>query len=103
VKHPRFVPFDGVRVIRLLDPDRPYDGADGIARPPRIGDEAVVVHFNPFGPGELDPRTPLYILECVAAGGRPYWIADFAEEELELVWTDPCAPRSGSSPPPDAG
>lgn len=72
--------FDIVRVVRLLERDRPFDGTVSVQRPPRLGDVATVVH-------EYDAshvNTPVAV-EMVDEEGMTVWLADFLREELELV------------------
>jgi hypothetical protein len=38
--------FDTVKVVRLLDSERKYDGSEDVMRPPRIGDTGVIVHID---------------------------------------------------------
>ena len=73
---------DAVRVVRLFSTNRPYDGAVGLRRPPKVGDLATIAHeYDPE-----DPRAPLAV-EKVDADGRVIWLADFERDELELVST----------------
>ena len=72
-------PFDVVRVTRLLTQERPCDGSEGVARPPRVGDVGAIVHAYEGGPH------PLLAVECVDGDGRTVWVADFRPEELERV------------------
>jgi hypothetical protein len=72
--------YDVVRVARLDVDDRPYDGSEGTARAPRLGDEGTVVWVDEEGPARGRA-----MVECVADDGMTIWLADFAEQELELV------------------
>jgi|KBSMisStaDraftv2_1062788.scaffolds.fasta_scaffold49035_2 hypothetical protein len=36
--------YDAVRVIRLNEDGRHYDGTEGVMRPPEIGDIGTIVH-----------------------------------------------------------
>jgi hypothetical protein len=38
--------YDIVRVAKLIDPARKFDGTDGVRRSPRIGDVATICHEN---------------------------------------------------------
>ena len=79
-----FDEYDVVRVKKLLMPSRPFSGTEGATRAPQIGDEGAIVFL-------YDPS--LFIIECVDKEGYTVWLADFAPEELELVWK---APQNGS-------
>jgi hypothetical protein len=72
--------YDVVRVVRLLTADRPYDGTEGVVRPPSIGDIATICH-------EYEPSDPSssVVVEMVDQNGMTLWLADFSKEELELV------------------
>lgn len=73
---------DAVRVVRLFRANRPYDGAVGVRRPPRVGDLATIV--REYDPEDL--RAPLAV-EQVDGDGHTVWLADFERDELELVDT----------------
>jgi len=72
--------YDIVRVVDLLEDNRPFDGTDGVRRPPRIGDVATICH-------EYDPKDPKAVVavEMVDRDGHTVWLADFERAELELV------------------
>jgi hypothetical protein len=72
--------YDIVRVARLNDPVRKFDGTDGVCRPPMIGDVATICH-------EYDPKNPNapVVVEMVDNEGLTIWLADFHRTELELV------------------
>ncbi len=72
--------YDVVRVVKLNDPARKFDGTDGVRQPPRIGDVATICH-------EYDPKDPVapVVVEMVDHEGRTLWLADFQRSELELV------------------
>jgi len=72
--------FDTVRVVRLLDSERKYDGSQGVMRPPRIGDTGAIVHIY-----SVDDKATGYIVEKVAPNGYTTWLADFLPDEIELV------------------
>jgi len=67
---------DAVRVIRLLEPEREVTGSSDPAPQPRVGDRAVVV---------ADVGEGLYLLESRTDDGITLWMAEFAEEEVELI------------------
>ena len=65
-----------VRVVRLLQPNRPFTGSPG-ARAPRVGDEGSVVNLGPAPDG-----TMWYTVEAVRPDGYTTWLADFTREEI---------------------
>ena len=70
---------DVVRVIRLAEKSRPFEGSEGRSRSPQVGDVGTVV-FE-YGDGrEADPVG----VESVDGDGFTVWFADFARDELEL-------------------
>lgn len=73
-----FKEFDVVRISRLLQPTRPFQGSEGVSRHPQVGDKGTIVAV--YGGS-------MYCVESVASDGMTVWVADFAPEELELVWT----------------
>lgn len=70
--------FDCVRVVRLRQPERPYDGTEAVMRPPRVGDTGAIVHVYATDAGAAG-----YIVECVDAEGYTLWLADFLPDEIE--------------------
>ena len=72
--------YDCVRVAKLLRPNREFDGTEGVRRPPRIGDLAIIVHeYHP------DDPTAMVAVEKVNDDGYTVWFADFDRDELEFV------------------
>ena len=72
--------YDKVRIVKLLRSDRPFEGTEGVMRPPAIGDTATVVH-------EYQPDKPSAVVavEKVSSDGYTIWLADFEREELQLI------------------
>lgn len=69
-----FNELDAVRIVKLLQPTRPFDGSKGTTRPPQVGDTGTIVtDYDGVG----------YCVECVSSDGMTVWLADFAPEELE--------------------
>jgi hypothetical protein len=68
--------LDVVRVTRLLRPSRDVDGTTAEPPQPRLGERATIVD-------DLGDR--LYLIEHATDDGRPVWVAEFHEDELELV------------------
>jgi hypothetical protein len=71
--------YDTVRVTGLLLKNRFVDGTAGVVRQPQIGDTGTVLHV--LGAGSV-------AVECIDANGFTLWVADFSEDELELVQTE---------------
>jgi len=69
--------YDVVRVVRLLKPNREFDGSEGFKRAPQVGDTGTIVHVYP---ADKD-----FIIEAVAKDGYTIWLADFSSEELEKI------------------
>ena len=70
------VEYGVVQVARLLQPDRVFQGTEGVRRPPKVGDVGTIVHA-------YDPTS--FAVECVDASGLTIWLADFFAEELEFL------------------
>ena len=77
---PAFAEFDVVEVVKLLTPDRNYQGTEATKRPPRVGDRGTIVH-------RLDPtqRDSPLVVECVDQAGCTVWLAEFAASELRVL------------------
>jgi|GraSoiStandDraft_24_1057298.scaffolds.fasta_scaffold2428765_1 hypothetical protein len=65
---------DVVRVVKLLQENRYYDGTESIKRSPQIGDTSTIVFL----------QDNFCIVECVDSEGYTIWVADFLVEELEI-------------------
>ncbi|MBI1765802.1 MAG: DUF4926 domain-containing protein [Acidobacteria bacterium] len=72
--------YDCVRIVRLLSPERAYDGTDSVSRPPQIGDTGAIVHVY-----QTSDKAEGYIVESVDSEGRTIWLADFLPDELVLA------------------
>ena len=72
--------FHFVRITNLRSDERYVDGTEGIVRQPQIGDTATIVH---------DHDAQNHILECTNREGQTIWIADFRNDEFEIVESDP--------------
>lgn len=73
-----FHEYDVVQVTQLIQPDRHYDGSDGIKRPPQIGDQGTIVDISPKADSWC-------VVECLDSDGATIWLADFSSDELQLV------------------
>ena len=72
--------YDVVRVVRLLEQDRSFDGTEGVRRPPRIGDVGAVI--EEYDSSRSD--APVAV-EMVDQDGMTVWLADFLRVELEFI------------------
>jgi hypothetical protein len=68
--------YDTVRIARVLIPDRDVDGSAADPPQPRVGETGVIV--TPLG-------DCVYLVERSTDDGRTQWMAEFLEDELELV------------------
>lgn len=75
-----FRELDVVEVVKLLSPDRPYCGTEGVCRPPQVGDKGTIVSI-------LSPDEPnmMFEVECVDNDGFTVWFAGFWPEELRRL------------------
>ena len=78
----RFSEYDVVRVVKLLEAERSITGSKGSTRQPKVGDMGAVVFVSDSSDFST---TPVYIVECVDDAGMTVWLADFQEDELEIV------------------
>lgn len=65
---------DCVKIVKLLQENRSFDGTESVKRPPQVGDFGAIVF------SERD----FYIVESVDSEGYTVWLADFLAEELEI-------------------
>src|SRR5258705_13537124 len=72
--------YDSVKVVRLLQSERPYDGTSTALRAPQIGDTGAIVHIH-----FVDGKASGYIVENVAPDANTIWLADFMPNEIEKV------------------
>jgi hypothetical protein len=75
-KHHERVEYGVVRVARLLQPDRHFQGTPGVWRAPEAGDTGTVVFAY---------DVTSFAVECVNTDGMTVWLADFFAEELEFL------------------
>ena len=78
-----FAFLDRVRVVRLREPERDVTSSFEPAPQPQRGELATVVE---------DVGDGLYLVERVTDDGMTAWLAEFGEDELELLER---APRPG--------
>jgi len=67
---------DHVRVVRLLVAHRDVTGASPSPPQPHVGEEGDVV---------ADVGEGILLVEHATADGQTIWLAEFLEDELELV------------------
>ena len=86
IAQPKFKELDIVRVVKLIMPNekRGNMGAADIKRDPIAGDVGTIVHVH----SKVKGLEQAYIVECCDNEGRPYWLADFLEAELEIDSND---------------
>ena len=72
--------YDAVRVVKLIQGDRPFDGTERVRRVPKVGDIATICHE--YSPNDA---TALVAVEMVNDDGLTVWVADFERTELDLV------------------
>ena len=66
-----------MKIVKLLNPTRAFDGTPSVKREPRIGDVGTIVYGN--------QGLNLWSAEMVDADGMTVWLADFSSEELQKV------------------
>ena len=72
---------DVVEIVRLATNSRAFQGTEGVARAPAVGDVATILMI-------CDPENGQgFILEMADEGGYTVWVAAFSRDELRLVWT----------------
>jgi hypothetical protein len=67
---------DRVRVVRLLVSEREVTSAAKSPQQPHVGEEGDVV---------ADVGEGIWLVEHATADGQTLWLAEFLEDELELV------------------
>jgi hypothetical protein len=72
--------LDVVRVVRIIECNRPYSGTESVCRPPRVGDRGAIVSVPTHGYDDAP-----YTVESVTPEGYTLWLADFLPDELELI------------------
>lgn len=73
-----FEEYSLVRIIKLNEANRPFDGTKGVMKPPKIGDIGTIVHIVE----RTNPTDTIYIVEKVSPTGATIWLADFRQDEL---------------------
>lgn len=72
--------YDIVRVVKLIQDERSFDGSESVRRPPKVGDVGAICHeYN------TEDKTAAVAVEMVDSNGLTIWLADFERAELELV------------------
>jgi hypothetical protein len=67
---------DRIRIVRLLVAEREVTGASTLPPQPRVGEEGDVV---------ADVGGGILLVKHSTADGQTIWLAEFLEDELELV------------------
>jgi hypothetical protein len=65
---------DCVKIAKLLQENRSFDGTENVKRPPQVGDIGTIVHMI----------ENFCIVESVNSEGYTIWLADFLTDELEI-------------------
>jgi hypothetical protein len=76
-----FQELDVVKITKLAQPNRHFDGSEDVIGEPRVGDVGTIVCVLTG----LQSENIMYIVECMHPSGHTVWLADFLPEELELV------------------
>lgn len=74
-----FEEYSVVRIVELKTANRPFDGTQTVMKPPKVGDSGTIVDIV------TNPKEIIYIVEKVNASGQTIWLADFYQEEIELL------------------
>ncbi len=72
--------YDRVKIVKLIQKNRPFDGTENVRRLPQIGDIATICHKY-----DSQDSTAFVAVEMVDKNGLTIWLTDFMQEELELV------------------
>lgn len=74
--------YQVVRIARMDRPHQEYVGWGNNRRPPQIGEMGAIVEVSERAgkPGEV-----AYIVEGPTLDGEPAWVAEFLEDELQVV------------------
>lgn len=77
---PPYRELSTVKVVKLLVESREYQGTEGLARAPQVGDTGAIVHRH-------QPQTGVqaYDVECVGRQGETLWLATFQHDELQYA------------------
>lgn len=73
--------YSKVRIIKLTDPERNFDGWGVNQRPPAIGDTGTLIDIL-----KAQGYPDMYVVESSdSSTGITIWLSEFLVEELELV------------------
>lgn len=67
--------LDCVKIVKLSQKNRHFDGTKTAKRPPKIGDFGTIVHF----------KENFCIVESIDSDGYTIWLAVFSPDELEVI------------------
>jgi hypothetical protein len=71
--------LDVVKIIKLLESERHFDGSPSVMRPPEKGDIGTIVEVFQTS------QKVAYCVECVDNEGCTIWLADFLPEEIQSI------------------
>ena len=74
-----FEEYSIVRIVELKTANRPFDSSETVKEPPKVGDIGTIVHIT------TNSKEPIYIVEKTNSLGQTIWLADFLQDEIELV------------------
>jgi hypothetical protein len=74
-----FEEYSVVRIVELKTANRPFIGTETVKEPPKVSDIGTIVHII------TNAKETLYIVEKVNSSGQTVWLADFFQEEIELL------------------
>jgi len=74
-----FEEYSIVRIVELKTANRPFDGSEMVKKTPKVGDTGTIVHIT------SNSKENIYIVEKVNSLGQTVWLADFLQDEIELL------------------
>ena len=74
-----FEEYSVVQIVELKTPNRPFDGSETVKKPPKVGDTGTIVHIT------TNSKETIYIVERTNSSGKTVWLADFLQDEIELL------------------
>ncbi|MFZ1396368.1 MAG: hypothetical protein WAS33_05695 [Candidatus Promineifilaceae bacterium] len=74
-----FEEYTVVRVVELKTANRPFDGSETVKESPKVGDTGTIVHIT------TNSKETIYIVEKTNSLGQTIWLADFLQDEIELL------------------
>lgn len=74
-----FEEYSVVQIVELKTANRPFDGTETVKKPPKVGDSGTIVHIT------SNSKETIYIVEKANSSGQTVWLADFLQDEIELL------------------